>query len=137
MADEEPVRGEGRDVEKTRGEGIEGDEDAIDDVWRMADIEGVARKTFDEEGAAEDGGPKADRLRETEGLVRSITEEAGATFEEAAGTFNDKRRAGDVGEGLAVGVRTYATPGPAGTAATMGCAPRTPSVHGLRRITQL
>jgi hypothetical protein len=133
---EGPMRGDGSDVEKTRGEGIEED-DAIEDEWRMADIEGVARKTFDDEGAAADGGPRAERLRETDGFVRSITEETGAALDEVAGTFNDKRGVGGFGEGLAVGVRTNAAPGSAGMAATTGCTPRTPSVHGLRRITQL
>jgi len=63
-------RGDGRDGEKTRGEGTEDADDIADNVQRMAERDGAGRRSFDEEGAAAEGGTSAGRLRESDGSER-------------------------------------------------------------------
>jgi hypothetical protein len=103
----------------------------------MADSDGVARKTFATEGTAEEGGSRAERLRESVGFVRSITEGAGTPPDEAPGTLDNIRRDEGIGGGLEVEERTTIAPASADTAPVSIADPRSPPIHGLRRMAQL
>jgi hypothetical protein len=57
-----------------RGDGIEGEEENAEDVRQMAEDDLAGRRIFEEEDTEEEGGAKAERLREREESANSTNE---------------------------------------------------------------